>query len=250
MDAQVVAALIAALALACVHLFGGRLRFLEGLPRTRFLSAAGGVSVAYVFVHLLPEVAEGQRAFEEGGGGEGGAFLAFLEHHVWLMALLGLGVFYGVEKHSLSSRARRREREGEDRTAGDAFWLSIASFTVYNAIIGYLLLSEDLEPLSALALYTLALGLHFVINDFGLREHHKEAYRRIGRWSISAGVLVGWVLGISVDISERTLALTLAFIAGGVVLNVFKEELPGERQARFWPFAAAALAYGALLQVA
>ncbi len=101
-----------------------------------------------------------------------------------------------------------------------------------------------------MALYTLALGLHFVINDFGLREHHKEAYRRIGRWSISAGVLVGWALGATVDISERALALTLAFIAGGIVLNVFKEELPGERSARFWPFAAAALGYGALLQLA
>ncbi len=101
-----------------------------------------------------------------------------------------------------------------------------------------------------MALYTLALGLHFVVNDFGLREHHKDAYRRIGRWSLSAGVLVGWALGATVEISERTLALTLAFIAGGVVLNVFKEELPGERSARFSAFAVAALGYAALLQVA
>ncbi len=43
--------------------------------------------------------------------------------------------------------------------------------------------------------------------------------------------------------------MIIAFIGGGVVLNVFKEELPGERRARFLPFAAGAAAYAALLQL-
>ncbi len=47
-------------ALAAVHLFSGRMRFLSASPRSRWLSAAGGVSVAYVFVHLLPDLAEEQ----------------------------------------------------------------------------------------------------------------------------------------------------------------------------------------------
>ena len=37
-------ALIAAAALALVHLLAGKLRFLEGIPRSRWLSAAGGGS--------------------------------------------------------------------------------------------------------------------------------------------------------------------------------------------------------------
>ena len=47
--------------LAVVHLFAAHLRFLRGVPRSRWLSIAGGVSVAYVFVHLLPELAESRR---------------------------------------------------------------------------------------------------------------------------------------------------------------------------------------------
>ena len=39
----------------------------------------------------------------------------------------------------------------------------------------------------------------------------------------------------------------LAFIAGGVVLNAIKEELPRERRSRFGAFALAAGAYAALL---
>jgi zinc transporter ZupT len=244
-QALTVPALVAALVLGLVHLFSGKLCFLEGVPRSRWLSAAGGVSVAYVFVHLLPELEAAQRAVEEGAEG----VLPFVEDHVWLVALLGLAIFYGVEKHSLSSREQRRETAGEDSTAGSAFWLSIASFAVYNALIGYLLLRGESEDVQTLVLFTLALGVHFVINDFGLREHHKDAYRRVGRWVLFVAVLAGWLVATLTEISEAALGLVLAFIAGGVMLNVLKEELPGERRARFWAFALGAAAYAALLQL-
>jgi hypothetical protein len=48
-------------------------------------------------------------------------------------------------------------------------------------------------------------------------------------------------------VPELVLALLFAFLAGGVVLNVLKEELPDERESRFWPFLAGAGAYAALL---
>jgi hypothetical protein len=32
----------------------------------------------------------------------------------------------------------------------------------------------------------MAMALHFVVNDHGLREHHKEAYLRRGRWILAA----------------------------------------------------------------
>ena len=252
MDDQQLAALIAAVVLAAVHLLGGKLRFLEGVPRSRWLSAFAGVSVAYVFVHLLPELAEGQEAIE-GKGPDGEApepILSFLEHHVYLAALLGLAIFYGLEKHSLASRRERCDRTGDDRTGDGAFWLSIGSFAAYNGIVGYLLLRGELKELTALVLYTLALAVHFVINDFGLREHHKEAYERVGRWLIAAAVLVGWILGVTTEISERVIALIIAFIGGGVILNVLKEELPGERRAYFLPLASGALLYTVLLQLA
>ena len=245
-----IAALLAAVVLAAAHLLAPRLTTLTLVPRSRWLSAAGGVSVSYVFVHLLPELAEGQTAIEGGEGAGGEPLLGFLENHVYLVALVGLAVFYGVEKHSLASRRRTADRTGEDRTTDDAFWLSIATFAVYNAVIGYVLLDAALEELTQLVLYTLALGVHFVINDFALSEHHRDAYRRWARWIVAAAVLVGWLAGVATDVSERVIAVVVAFIAGGVVLNVLKEELPGERLAQFWPFAGGALAYTVLLQLA
>lgn len=104
--------------------------------------------------------------------------------------------------------------------------------------------------LDALVLFALAMAVHFVVNDYGLRRDHKEAYTRLGRWIISAAVVLGWAVGVAVEVLEAAIAGLTAFLAGGVIMNVLKEELPEERQSRFWAFAAGATAYAALLLVA
>ena len=52
--------LIGVAVLCLVHVFAHRLKFLDGTPRSRWLSAAGGISLAYVFLHFMPELAHGQ----------------------------------------------------------------------------------------------------------------------------------------------------------------------------------------------
>ncbi len=239
----VLISLVAVVALVVVHLFSGKLRFLEGSPRSVWLSMAGGVSVAYVFVHLLPELGEGQEVIAEAVGQD----LSFLEKHVYLIALAGLAVFYGLERLAATSRRRQREAMRKDSTSAGVFWLHISSFALYNALIGYLLLHRLVSGLQALVLFSVAMALHFVVNDYGLREHHKDLYRRIGRWLISAAIFAGWLVGVVVELPEAAIAALTAFLAGGVVLNVLKEELPEERQSRFWAFALGAALYAALL---
>jgi len=235
--------LLFAIGLALVHIFAGKLRFLSNVPRSRWLSIAGGVSVAYVFVHILPDLSEHQESIERAGG----LGIAYLEHHVYLVALLGLTVFYGLERVAESSRQRSRKEGKVDATSAEVFWLHIASFAVYNALIGYLLLHRAEPGLWNLFFFCFALGLHFVVNDYGLREHHKGAYHQIGRWILAAAVMAGWVIGLGTEIPEAAIAVLFAFLAGGVVLNVLKEELPEERESRFWAFATGAGVYAAIL---
>ncbi len=231
------ATLLAVCILMAVHALSGRLRFLDVVPRSIWLSAAGGVSVAYVLVHLLPELGHGQQAVDEGLPG-----LAFLEDHVYLMALVGLSLFYWVE---LVSRSRDHARFGPD----GRFWFSIASFALYNAVIGYLVVHREDEAASDLVLFSVAIGVHFVVNDHALRQHHRSSYDRTGRWLLVAAIAAGWVVGQLTELSEAALGLLIAFIGGGVILNVLKEELPEERRSRFWAFALGAGAYAALLQL-
>lgn len=243
--------LVAALLLALVHVVAPRLRFLGGTPRSVWLSIAGGVAVAYVFVHLLPELAASQ---ERVGRAAADLGIGFAERHVYLIALTGLAVFYGLERLAKRSRGVERDRGSapEDTSAAPStspmvFWIHMASFGLYNALIGYLLLHLERQTRQALAFFTIAMALHFLVTDTGLNEDHKSQYRDVGRWILAAAVLVGYGVGATTHVSELVVAVLIAFLAGGVILNVLKEEVPSERQSRFWAFALGMAAYAALL---
>ena len=236
-------AALAGLGLALIHVFAGKMRFLEGVPRSRWLSMAGGVSVAYVFLHLIPEVAEAQDPVEAAVGDP----LGLDQRHVYLVALLGLATFYGLDRLAEGSREQQRDAGEEDRTSSGVFWIHIGSFAVYNLLIGYLLLHREERTRHALLFFFLAMALHFVVNDYGLREHHKDQYARTGRWIIAAAVLIGVGVGIAAEIPEAVIGALIAFLAGGVILNVLKEELPKERKSRFGSFALGTAGYAVLL---
>lgn len=237
---MLIASFVVAAALALVHLFAGKLRFVDVVPRSRWLSFAGGISVAYIFMHLLPELEEGQETLRET------LRSSLVEHPAYLLALVGLAVFYGLERMADQSRKDQRDAGGEDRTSPGVFWIHIGSFGVYNALIGYILSHRE-EGLGWLAVFAVAMVLHFFVNDFGLREHHRDLYRRTGRWLLAVAVLLGWALGAVLELTEAAMVAMVALIGGGVILNVLKEELPRERESRFWAFAAGMAGYAALL---
>ena len=128
-------ALAVALALVAVHLVVGRLQLLAVIPRSRWLSLAGGAAVAYVFVHVLPDLADAAQTVEET------AFLGLdqVEDHVYLVALTGLVLFYGLERAMKCARGPGATTAPQPTATHGVFWLHVASFTVYSALIGYLL---------------------------------------------------------------------------------------------------------------
>ncbi|MBW4511528.1 MAG: hypothetical protein KME64_34230 [Scytonematopsis contorta HA4267-MV1] len=233
---------LSAIFLTLVHLFSSKLRFVN-VPRSLWLSAAGGVSVAYVFVHILPELSKHQAVLRKAGKG----IIPFVEHHVYLLALVGLTVFYGLERIAKLSRLHRKQIGKPDMTSENVFWLHMVSFGFYNALIGYLLLHREEPGIISLLVFSAAMATHFVVNDFGLREHHQHIYDRIGRWMLAAAIIVGWVLGAGTQLNEAAIAVLFSFLAGGIVLNVLKEELPSERESCFWAFALGAGGYATLL---
>ncbi|QGJ70932.1 ZIP Zinc transporter [Planctomycetales bacterium 10988] len=234
--------LLAALALSIVHLFGSRLRYLDAIPRARWLSIAGGVAVAYAILHLLPEL-QGYRDVLDRAGAEFALPIPG-EHAVYLLTLLGLIIFYGLEK--LAAKSKQQTPDG--KPSGEVFWLHISSYTVYNALLGYLLVRED-RSWQAAVLFCLGIGLHFVVNDYSLREHHQYRYHLVGRWLLAGAILLGWAVGVLTEIHEALTASVIAFLAGGILLNTFKEELPEEQESRFWFFALGAAAYAVILIV-
>jgi zinc transporter ZupT len=228
-----------ALLFALIHFAGRRFDFLGGTPRSIWLSLAGGISVAYVFVHILPELAAHQREVTEHLS-EGGPREA-LGSHVYLIALAGLSIFYGLDS------MLRRSKLDEQRQSVDIFWIHLGSFAIYNFLVGYLLVHREEQSASGLALFGFALGVHFIVNDQAFRQEHGKIYDRSGRWLLAAMPLGGWLAGVITEIDPLWLSALFAFLAGSIVLNVLKEELPEDRESRFWAFALGTAAYSALL---
>ncbi|NJB86776.1 zinc transporter ZupT [Lewinella marina] len=236
--------LISITVLILVHLFVSRLG-LSGIPRSKWLSLGGGISVTYVFLHVLPEFAEYQEMYTEHAASP---LLSFMEHHIYGFALLGLVAFYGLERAAMrSSQTEREPHNDHEEHDTRIFWIHMFSFMVYNGIIGYLLWWREDQSTLGLVYYVLAMAFHFMVTDFGLYEHYRELYRRRGRWLVVAALLGGWLLGLTVEIEEIHIGMIFAFVAGGIIMNVLKEELPEERKSNLWAFLTGVAVYAALL---
>ena len=232
-----------AAAFCAIHIFVGRLRFLNVTPRSRWLSFAGGVAVGYVFLHILPELGAHGQTFREATG----LATMFAEAWVYTLSLAGLVLFYGIERAIVVSRDGEMQRGGPERPQPGIFWVHIAANSMLAMIVAYLLNHrEDAEPLG-LALYFVALLLHFVTADHAARSDFPELYDKAGRWAIVAATLAGWALGVAVQLPKLAIGCLFAFIGGGIVLVVLKEELPEERLSRFGPFLLGASIYAALV---
>jgi zinc transporter ZupT len=232
----VVAPLLAALVIAAAHVGAGMLDRIQGTARRGWLSLAGGVAVAYVFAHLLPELAHLSETVTE---------TFRLEEAIFGVALLGLVIFYGLERWARTSRDEARCEGREDCTPPRVFWIHLGTFGAYNAIVGYLLVHGR----HRLWLFTTAMLLHFLVNDDALARHHHTRYQRVGRWALGAAVVLGTGAGLLLPDRPMVLALLLAFLSGGMILNTLKEEVPAERDSRYWHFAGGAVAYALLLFV-
>lgn len=238
--------LLAALGLASVHLFSQKLRMLDGIPRNRFLSVAGGMAVAFVFLRLLPAVAVGQDTLAEASAG---TWLERFERHAFAAALLSLFVFYLLEHLARVSKANQRERGAGAVTTHGVFWLHMGTFGVMNVLIGYLLIHNRERSHLALVLFFLAMMLKFIVNDHALHRDHKHRYDNLGRYLLAGAVLLGVAVRLIVRLPEPVPVLLQAVLAGAVLLNVLKEEIPDERQASLGAFLGGGVAYAALLLV-
>lgn len=237
------AVIAAILFLVFTHLFVNKLQ-LSGIPRSKWLSFAGGISVAYIFVRMLPEM----RAFhEEVSNHEALQAFLFVDHAVYLSALLGLSAFYGLERMAKLSHQSQGESEGAESENIEVFWTHILFFGIYNLIIGYLLVHREEESAQSLIFFAIAMAFHMVITDNSLADHYGEAYQHKGRWIITAALFIGWLLAVSWEFPRAYVGLVFAFIAGGIIMNVLKEEVPEDRKSNFWAFFAGAMLYSLLL---
>jgi hypothetical protein len=236
-------ALLLAFALAIVHAVVARLPLFAVIPRYRWTSFAGGVSISFVFLEIFPELSHAKEKLE----GSEMSVLHHLDNQFHLIALIGLLVFYGLGSFALRSKLFAPSAQDEAVSRPAVFWIRISGFAMLNVIFGYLLHDLSEHSIIDCILFFIAVALHFFITDENLREDHQSLYDKTGRWLLAGAIVMGAVIGHLVRLDETAIAIVWAFSAGSMILNVLMRELPEERETCFWSFFVGSAVYAALL---
>ncbi|MFT8320817.1 MAG: hypothetical protein ABF649_07930 [Bacillus sp. (in: firmicutes)] len=229
-----------ALTIVIVHLLSTNFRFLSHVPRSKYLSFFAGISVAFVFVEVLPNLNKHQQNIEMASQFK---WISLFQNHAYLVAMIGFSVFYGLQRLLIFYKKGRNSEYVTVRV----FWIHIASYFIYNGLIGYILHDEDFGTVKGMLFYFFAVLVHIISNDRGLRDTHKHTYDKIGRKLLSSAVMIGWFAGGIIEISQPALSTVFAFLSGGMIINAMKEELPKENQSSFVTFTIGCILYTALL---
>lgn len=198
--------------LTSVHFFASKMKSIDQSVHGRFLSLGGGIAIAYVFVDLLPNLSEGDKIVHQFLSG----LFPYFERHVYILALCGFLLFFLVDR----SKGYLWEKT--------SFWLSLGSYALFNFFIGYAIAYKNDPSIQPVSLFTFAMALHYFTNDYTLTKNHPTAYKIYGRWILICSLVLGWLTSGWLVISHAAIALVNAFIAGGVIMNVTKHELPAE----------------------
>lgn len=219
---------IAVMIFALVHLYAYKAQKFGRVIHGKILSAGSGIAIAYVFIDLLSKLGVSQTIVSKGLDG----IFPFFERHVYIMALVGFLVFFAVDRSSKSKYG---------------YILSLASYTIFNFLVGYAVTDITDPEVQPLVLFTLAIALHYFTNDYSLSREHGAEYRNKGRFIVISGLFLGWFVGLWIDLSPTAVALVGAFIAGGVIMNVTRHELPENNPHSLSAFILAAAVYTSIL---
>ena len=150
-----IASILCVTAIASAHWLAGKVAKQPDREQLRWASFGGGAGIAYVFVHLLPELASHGQALSKAPGMETFAPTPITEALLFLIALAGIMVTYSIDV--LASHERQA-----GRIAGSLHTLHFAAISYLYA---YSLPSLISTGLAYGILFTIAISAHVLLAD-------------------------------------------------------------------------------------
>jgi len=223
-DLRTIVALGLGVSAGLVHFFSENIRPAEGLTRHKVVSFAAGISIAYLFLRLLPETYKAA---------------VHLKEWVFFFLLAGFAVFHVVEKNTYkhANRARLMKELKE---------IHSIAFFIYYFVVGVVV--EDLLKISILEgiLFTVPVGFHAALSTASLSEIHGDM--RESAWVkivLSISTLSGIVFALLMPVPSLVNNVLVSIIAGAILYIVVKEFLPEREKGQPLFFAIGLIAFSA-----
>lgn len=214
MQTEVIVSIISVSILAAIHPVSARISHRH--IRRWTISMCAGIALAYVFMHLLPELANMQFEIIESRGGKLPEL--WFREHLYVLALAGLLLFQIVD-----SMGRRKGISVAQKTF--SYRAEILFFALYAALIGYLII-ENARLDQPLLLITFALAAHFFGTDLDLAERYNDRFVKHGSYILSLATISGMIVSMVMRVNDVVYMAGFSFLAGGLLINTLRTELP------------------------
>ncbi|WP_280771617.1 hypothetical protein [Salipaludibacillus daqingensis] len=212
-----------------LHLMANKLLPTERMKQIVWFSFSGGLAVSYVFVYLLPTLHQEQVNIAD-------KYRALaMESEIYFIGLLGVVIFVGIQlivRRNIVSHT-------------SSFWVAVAFYTFYNALISFTVLSVDVSGVQAV-FYSFAIGLHIIAVAHDMYREFPDEYSHKGRYILAGGIVVGWIFALTLELNPLIKAIVFAFISGAMIFNVFKNELPNDKEIHYPTFVIGVFSYTAI----
>ncbi len=211
---------LALLILLASHWVLPRLKQLRNVDISVLNSICGGIALGFVLLHILPEVVVDVQKIKH-------VFhLDILNNHhiliffTFFLVLIGFLILYSLEKIAHDST-----KEGNE-SGSLIYALHIGVLYYLTFSVGFNLAFYAHEGLYVLALFTVAISCHFMLDEHAIKHHFPTRFDNASRIHLSVAAVIGWGLGYFCLLNNiHYLDIFMnAFLAGALILSTVKTE--------------------------
>jgi zinc transporter ZupT len=174
--------------------------------KMKFISFSAGVSVAYIFLVLLPEIYSGAIT---------------INRLIFLSILFGFAIFHIIEKYirqNFTGPALRKEHK----------LIHSATSFIYFFMVGFLLVKVTGTNILNGTLLFIPIMLHIIIDSLPRRATKKRHLRALH----ASSAFLGAVSATFIEIGNAGNVVLLGAVGGALLYTVVRESLPKERKGK------------------
>lgn len=209
--------LLVAFIIGAAHVIAPRVFGVRKHPE-RQEAFGGGLSVAYVFLHLIPSL---------------DASDGVVGKRIYFVALLGFVIFYALDVFFQPPNHRHPTK----------YRAYLAAFFLYDGLMVFTLGLELPSTPSLTIVFAFALAFDVLNTDIELESTFGARFAKSGRWVLLAGVAGGYALSLFRRPHPLVVDVITAALAGFMMFHTFKGQFPVFRNKTFPAFLAGLITF-------
>lgn len=241
-------ATVSAIIFALVNFYSLKIRVYAGKYKRQVLSLFSGITAAFVFLDLLPNIENSKESLSTLTS----PYIPTIiyEDAIFFVVFLGFLLFFTLECLAVDSKKTTRANNHGTKAGGPSrkvYFVHFAALIFLQFVLSYSLLFEYRESAIAGVFFTFAVSLHLFVAENAMTEQYSDLHGKNGRLIATIIPIVG--LAVAIVFPERTLeaSVLLAFISGAILYQAIRSEIPTVKRKGLFMFLVGAGFYAALL---